>query len=176
MSDTQSSTISFTTLAIVQKYAKGVGAAAVKEAVAQSKLYTDTELSKILSFEIEIVENLPETPDAHTLYLVPKLVVKPTNGYYEYIYVNNKWEIIGDTEIDLSNYYTKAEVDQLIADNRYVLPAATANTLGGVKIDNSTIQIDENGKVSLKEEGTADLVNEIIQPVSNEDIASLFNN
>lgn len=173
MSD-QCSIISYTTLAIVQKYAKGIGAAAVKEAVAQSKLYTDTELSKILSFEIEIVEDLPDVPAAHTLYLVPKSIVKPTNGYYEYIYVQGKWEIIGDTEVDLSNYYTKEEVDQLIRENKYVLPAATATTLGGIKIDNSTIQIDNDGKISLKEEGTADLINEVIQPVSTDDIASLF--
>ena len=32
----------------------------------------------------------------------------------EYIYVNNAWEKIGSTAVDLSNYYTKEEIDKKI--------------------------------------------------------------
>ena len=36
------------------------------------------------------------------------------NIYNEYIYINNKWELVGSTAVDLSNYYTKGEVDDKI--------------------------------------------------------------
>lgn len=174
--------ISFETLVLARKYtdkkvtsaSEAVIAEAVTEAVAQSKLYTDEEIGKLLSFDIEVVSTLPSEPNNHTIYLVPKDLSSTNNGYYEYIYVNNKWELIGDTEVDLSNYYTKEEVNQLIEDNKYVLPAATADTLGGVKIDGSVIKMNDDGVITLDTEGTADIVDEIVQPIDNSDIASLF--
>ena len=40
-----------------------------------------------------------------------------TNDVYEeYIYVNNSWEKIGDTSVDLSNYYNKTEVDTKLGE------------------------------------------------------------
>ena len=35
------------------------------------------------------------------MYLLPN-----GNAYIEYLYVDNKWESIGTTSVDLSNYYT----------------------------------------------------------------------
>ena len=183
MSDfTQS--ISFETLVLARKYtdkrvvsmSKDVIDEAVTEAVAQSKLYTDEEIGKILSFDIEVVVNLPAEPDTHTIYLVPKGLTSANNGYFEYIYVNGKWELIGDTEIDLDNYYTKQEVDQLIENNKYVLPAATAETLGGIKIDGKSLKVDENGVASFDDDYAATLVDEVVQPIEDDDIASLFGN
>lgn len=154
------SSISYLTLVLAKKYAKN---------------YVDSEISKILSFEIEIVETLPDEPDNHTIYLVPKDPGTPTNGYFEYIYVNNKWEIIGDTDVDLSDYYTKTEVDQLIEDSQYVLPTATADTLGGIKVDTNSLQIDENGVMSVDSGNVEDIIEEVVQPIGNDDISSLFN-
>lgn len=176
--------ISFETLVLARKYtnkkAMSIGQdvleRAVTEAVAQSKIYTDEEVGKLLSFDIEVVATLPENPNNHTIYLVPKDITpgSTNNKYFEYIYINNHWELIGDTEIDLSNYYTKSEVNKLIEDNKYVLPIASAETLGGIKIDGKTLKISENGIASLDEEGTAELVNDVIQPIEDDDIASLF--
>lgn len=178
------STISFETLVLARKYtdnkAMTIGhdilEEAVTEAVAQSKLYTDEEIEKFLSFDIQVVSTLPANPHSHVIYLVPIGMTSENNGYYEYIYVDNKWELLGSTEIDLSNYYTKAEVNQLIADNKYVLPVATADTLGGIKIDGKTIKINPDGSASIDENGTAELIEDIIQPIEDDDIASLFNN
>lgn len=174
--------ISFETLVLARKYtdkkAMSIGQdileQAVEEAVAQSKIYTDEEVSKFLSFDIEIVSTLPQNPKTHTLYLVPRGLVSTNNGYFEYIYINNKWELIGDTDIDLSGYYTKEEVDQLIEDNKYTLPTATATTLGGIKIDGKTVKINNEGVMSLDEDGTAEIINETIQPIDDSDISSLF--
>lgn len=58
--------------------------------LALAKKYTDSKIGEVLEFKIEIVDTLPANPDKHTIYLVPKTVAEPTNGYIEYLYVNNK--------------------------------------------------------------------------------------
>lgn len=168
------SSLSVETYALCKKYAKGVGAAAVREAVAESKLYTDQEISKLLSFNIEIVDTLPADPDTHTIYLVPKTLYEPNNGYFEYIYVDNKWELLGDTTIDLSDYYTKDEVNYLIELNKYELPIASTNTLGGIMIDDLTLKVDNQGVASIKEEGAVSIIEEAVKPIENSDITDLF--
>lgn len=60
-----------------------------------------------------IVDTLPETGDAGTIYLVPKSPTQTNNGYYEYMYINNAWEKIGDTEIDLSGYLKKTDITEI---------------------------------------------------------------
>lgn len=174
MADSYSS-FSLINFALTRKYAKGAGEAAVREAVAQSKLYTDEQVGKILSFNIEIVQTLPVNPDTHTIYLVPKTLYSPNNGYFEYIYLDGNWELIGDTEVDLTDYYTKDEVDNLIEANKYELPPATANKLGGIMVDSNTLLINSLGLLSVKESGTVDTINKVIQPIDNDDINSLFN-
>lgn len=70
--------------------------------------------------KFEIVEELPsEDIDTHTIYLVPREEEEnDNNGYDEYLYINDKWELIGSTYIDLSNYYTKSDVDGLLANKQ----------------------------------------------------------
>jgi hypothetical protein len=75
------------------------------------------------TFELfTLVEELPEVGDPQKIYLVPHPNNESgeTNQFYECIYINDAWETIGtlttDTNIDLSNYYTKDEVETLIAD------------------------------------------------------------
>lgn len=63
----------------------------------------------------EIVDELPtENIDTHTIYLVKETVGEADDYYNEYIYVNGEWELLGSTRIDLSNYYTKEQVDKII--------------------------------------------------------------
>lgn len=89
-----------------------------------TKLYVDTAISNAIkdihSFEIEVVSQLPTTNiSTHTLYLVPSEKVEDNNTKDEYIYTGSAWEMIGTTKIDLSNYYTKPEVDEKV-DNLYL--------------------------------------------------------
>lgn len=63
----------------------------------------------------EIVDELPtENIDTHTIYLVKETVGEADDYYNEYIYVNGEWELLGSTQIDLSDYYTKEQVDKII--------------------------------------------------------------
>lgn len=68
-----------------------------------------------LGLKAEVVATLPASGASNTIYLVPNSGTTP-NIYDEYIYVNNAWEKIGTTEIDLTQYYTKTETDDLLAD------------------------------------------------------------
>ena len=83
--------------------------------------YTKTEVNNLIgsisSLDIEVVQTLPSSDiSTSTIYLLPKSSSEQQNIYDEYIYVNNSWELIGSTAIDLSNYYTSTQVDNLLSD------------------------------------------------------------
>ena len=60
----------------------------------------------------EIVVSLPTTDiDTATIYMILSGTSATENVYNEFMYVNNNWELIGTSATDLTNYYTKAEVD-----------------------------------------------------------------
>lgn len=64
----------------------------------------------------EVVEELPQTGEENVIYLVPKEDTETGDVYDEYIWVDDAWELIGSTQMDLSNYYDKDEVDDLLDD------------------------------------------------------------
>jgi len=74
-----------------------------------SKSYVDSLISGRLRREITTI--LPtEDIDTNTIYMLFKgQSATSGNIYDEYMYINNSWELIGNTEVDLSNYYTKSE-------------------------------------------------------------------
>lgn len=83
--------------------------------------YTKTEVNNLIgsisSLDIEVVQTLPSSDiSTSTIYLLPKSSSEQQNIYDEYIYVNNSWELIGSTAIDLSNYYTSTQVDNLLSN------------------------------------------------------------
>lgn len=66
-----------------------------------------------LGFKPEIVEELPESGNDHTLYLVPQNEPGENPWYKEYLWLQNEWENIGTTSINFENYYTKDEIDAI---------------------------------------------------------------
>ena len=81
--------------------------------------YTKTEVNDLIgqvtTISFEVVDVLPQTGEANKIYLIPSTEGQPQNGYDEYIYVNESWEKIGSTDIDLSQYSTKEYVNQQIS-------------------------------------------------------------
>lgn len=75
----------------------------------------NTAISGISSFSFEVVNALPQTGDTSKIYLVAKTTSGTNQVYTEYIYVNNAWEIIGDTSISIDTL-TNAEVDTIWND------------------------------------------------------------
>lgn len=65
--------------------------------------------------KMQVVDILPETGETDTIYLVKKDNPGEQNLYDEYVYANGAWEHIGDTSVDLTDYYTKNEVNNKLA-------------------------------------------------------------
>lgn len=83
-------------------------------------VYTKDEVNSIIStlssLKFEVVETLPALGSTDIIYLVPKADSEIQNTYDEYIYLENgTFEKIGDTTVDLSNYYNKTEADKKFA-------------------------------------------------------------
>ena len=69
-------------------------------------------LADITGIEFEIVQTLPATGVKGTIYLVANNGTAP-NIYDEYIWVNNAFEKIGTTAVDLSGYVQATEMHAL---------------------------------------------------------------
>ena len=75
-----------------------------------------TAVGNISGFSFEIVENLPATGSSSKVYLKLKSPSETgDNIYTEYIFVNNKWEVIGDTSVSL-DFLTNTEIGQIWTD------------------------------------------------------------
>lgn len=124
-------------------------------------------IDSINSFSIIVLEDseLPEIGEDYTIYL-KKREDSENDSYNEYLFINNKWELIGNTEIDLSNYYTKSEIDdnhynKSYIDNNYYNKNeidAISSSHGNVKADNNFTTIDRvivsaNNQKTIKESG-----------------------
>lgn len=73
------------------------------------------------ALDFKIVDSLPTANiNATTIYLVPY-----GNEYEEYFYINNKWEMLGSTKVDLSDYVRK---DEIIITNEN----GTTKAVGGI--------------------------------------------
>lgn len=85
---------------------------------AATEEYVKQLISTIQTASFEVVDALPESDiKSNAIYLVPSNISGLNNIYDEYIYVNDKWELIGNTNIDLSQYATKEYVDDKDNDN-----------------------------------------------------------
>lgn len=87
-------------------------------------------ISATASITFSVVEELPESGNTQTIYLVPNSGSAP-NIYDEYIWVNSTWEMIGTTEVDLSDYYTKTQTDTLLSAKQGTLTAGTNISISG---------------------------------------------
>lgn len=67
------------------------------------------------NFDVKVVEQLPtENISLSTIYCLASAEPSTKNKYNEFVYVDNNWEQIGSTEVDLSSYYDKTEIDKKI--------------------------------------------------------------
>lgn len=100
-----------------------------------TKAYVDSAIAGITEFNFSVVEELPQTGEAGTIYLVAH-EHGAQDGYDEYIWVNDGFEKIGNTDIDLSDYATIAMVDALFSS----LPASivASNVITGFTYDSGT--------------------------------------
>lgn len=75
---------------------------------------TNGVISADPGISMTIVSSLPtQDISTTTIYLVPAQTTATDNIYDEFVYVNNQWEQIGSTAIDLTNLYTKQEINSM---------------------------------------------------------------
>ena len=68
--------------------------------------YVQQEIGKIATIQIQVVDELPATGQSNIIYLVPNSG-SGNNVYDEYLWTGEKFELIGTTQVDLSNYLQK---------------------------------------------------------------------
>lgn len=88
-----------------------------KKSETYSKDEVNTLVNNISSFNVKIVSQLPTTEiSTTTIYLIAKKDSQSNDYYDEYLYINNKWELIGTTKVDLADYYNKTEIDAKVGE------------------------------------------------------------
>ncbi|MGN1393441.1 MAG: hypothetical protein ACI4V7_05275 [Succinivibrionaceae bacterium] len=126
---------------------------------------------------IEIVDELPKEGIAKTLYLVSNHKTESKNIYDEYLWLNDNWEIIGNTDIDLSEYATKSELENVVATKQNTLIPGK-----NIKIENNVISAlsevtsinkklpDDKGNITLDKNdiglGSVDNTADLDKPIS----------
>lgn len=114
---------------------EGTGGGSMSETtVEQIKQMIQDAISGITTIEFNIVQELPEVGEKKYIYLIKKVddtgeegedpavplsetkIAESQNVYDEYIWVEveKKYEHIGSTTVDLSNYYTKGDIGNSI--------------------------------------------------------------
>ena len=131
----------------------------------KSQTYTQAEVNTLIGaicMNASVVQELPTSNiSTATIYLIPKSTAQTNNTYDEYICLDTTtnpatWEKIGDTQIDLSNYVQKSSTTGLLKNDGTIdtttylssIPTASTSTIGGVKVDGTTVTIDNNGVIS----------------------------
>lgn len=76
-----------------------------------TKEEVNTLIGNLSTIQIEIVSELPATGESNKIYLVPNSGAAP-NAHDEYIWTNNSFELIGSTEVDITNCWSKTELKE----------------------------------------------------------------
>ena len=141
----------------------------------KTETYTKEEVQNLIGstvgVSISIVSELPTTGETNIIYFVP---TETENVYSQYIYTSTDgWVLIGSTTVDLSNYYTKTQVDTLLTAKQDSLtfdstPTSTSTnpvTSGGVYTALS--QKQEQIQYSTMPTASADNLGQIYQYIGS---------
>lgn len=103
-----------------------------------------SDLSANDGLSYKVVDELPETGDKGVVYLVKAEEEEENNKYIEYIYVDDAYEVLGsfNTDIDLTQFYTKEESDEKYATKDDVKNLKIVSTDGSIAVTKSDDGID----------------------------------
>lgn len=137
------------------------------------KQYIAKQIADAHHLKYSVVTALPtgDDIDIYTIYLISKTSTAESDVYQEYMYVDGKWELLGDTTLNLGNYYTKDEADALHLDLSTKIENLSTN------VDSAIVNLSDKIDTAIDELSTniADLstnVDEIIVDVREEMQAS----
>lgn len=116
----------------------------------KAKKYTDNAVSQSAALHREIVQTLPLTGDEHVIYMVP-VTGSGDDNYNEYMWINGTYELIGNTRVDLTDYYNKTQVDAALSGK-----ANAATSIAGYGITDAYTKTEIDTALSGKA-GTSDI-------------------
>lgn len=132
----------------------------------KSETYSKEQIDAIVTpkLNILIVDSLPTSEiSTTTIYFVRRNRPSGTTQYEsdvydEYIYVGGTWELIGNTYVDLSDYYTKAETDDEIDSKvaietqaRTLADTTLQNNINGVQSNLNSTNLNLSAEISARE-------------------------
>ncbi len=151
-----------------QYYGKSEAALLHEKNLQDSKKYTDLKLSEHKAentVQKQIVASLPTSGiNTNTIYLVPKTDASTHDHYNEYINLTgdtNGWEFLGNTYIDLTDYYNKSEANRIFFLNSNI---SQSNENRSNKVPSSAFLFNI---IQQKNSQIQDLQNEISEINSN---------
>ena len=112
----------------------------------------DAKLSSLGDLKLKVVDALPEADKAeeNVLYMLSS----DYKVYAQYFWDEKGWHLVGTGNADLTNYYTKEEIDLLIKAS--ALKVATEDAIGGIKSAKIDASADGERKyVKVEEDGLA---------------------
>ena len=96
----------------------------------------------------KVVDTLPVSDiDVNKIYLLPNPAGADNNTYIEYMYIDSKWEVVGEykSELSLDDYYTKGQ-----ADEKFLTKAEAGNLTDYVKNGELDAKVGEAGYVKTE--------------------------
>ena len=151
-----------------QYYGKAEATLLHEKNLQDSKKYTDLKLSEHKAentVQKQIVASLPTSGiNANMIYLVPKTDASTHDRYNEYINLTgdtNGWEFLGNTYIDLTDYYNKSEANRIFFLNSNI---SQSNENRSNKVPSSAFLFNI---IQQKNSQIQDLQNEISEINSN---------
>lgn len=103
---------------------------------------TEVEIQELINnskkLKKEVVTSLPSTGKEDIIYLL-KNKNDNNNFYTEYLWIGGKWEIIGDTKVDLTDYAKKSDIktklSEMVEDSTHRVVTDTEKTTWNNKVD-----------------------------------------
>ena len=131
----------------------------------KSETYSRSEVKDLIGslthINIRVVSSIDDVTEPNVIYLVPVSGGESNDYYNEYILVNGSPELIGNTRVDLSGYYTREQTDNLLNKKQPVGNYVTSvngnapDKGGNVSIDVQTytagegIDISDSGEIAV---------------------------
>ncbi len=135
------------------------------DGTATQDLYTATGL------RFEVVEELPDEGQSGVIYLVPN----EDDTYDEYIWLEDeeRFERVGNTDVDLTNYYTKSEVDTMV-DSINDTIEANERIIASALVDLNENKADKSEIPDLTDYATKTYVDEAIAEIPQPDMSNYY--
>ena len=96
----------------------------------------------------KVVDSLPVSDiDTNKIYLLPNPAGADNNTYIEYMYINGRWEVVGEykSELSLDDYYTKEQTDE-----KFLTKTEAGNLADYVKNGELDAKVGEAGYVKTE--------------------------